>query len=54
MWNSRRAWQSLQYSFLENPHGQRSQVGYSPWDYKESDMTEQLSTYVELGNLLPL
>ena len=23
-------------------HGQRSLGGYSPWDYKESDMTEQL------------
>ena len=22
----------LQYSFLENPHGQRRLVGYSPWD----------------------
>ena len=21
---------------LENPHGQRSLVGYSPWDLKES------------------
>ena len=21
-------------------HGQRSLVGYSPWDHKESDMTE--------------
>ena len=27
----------LQYSFLENPHGQRSLVSYSPWDQKESD-----------------
>ena len=24
-------------------HGQRSLVGYSPWDRKESDMTEQLN-----------
>ena len=24
------------------PHGQRSLVGYSPWDHKESDTTEQL------------
>ena len=22
------------------PHGQRSLAGYSPWDYKESGMTE--------------
>ena len=34
----------LQYSCLENPHGQRSLVGCSPWGRKESDMTEQLST----------
>ena len=27
------------------PHGQKSLVGYSPWGRKESDMTEQLSTY---------
>ena len=33
----------LQYSCLNNPHGQRSLVGYSPWGRKESDMTEQLS-----------
>ena len=30
----------LQYSCLENPHGQRSLVGYSPQGHKESDMTE--------------
>ena len=30
----------LQYSCLENPHGQRSLEGYSPWDSKESDMTD--------------
>ena len=24
-------------------HGQSSLVGYSPWDHKELDMTEQLS-----------
>ena len=29
----------LQYSYLENPHGQRSLVGYSPWGCKESDTT---------------
>ena len=36
----------LQYSCLENPHGQRSLVGYSPWVHKESDMTERLSTHM--------
>ena len=30
----------LQYFSLENLHGQRSLVGYSPWGRKESDMTE--------------
>ena len=30
----------LQYSCLENPQGQRSLAGYSPWDGKELDMTE--------------
>ena len=30
----------LQYSCLENPHGQRSLAGYSSWDRKESDTTE--------------
>ena len=34
----------LKYSCLENPHGQRSLEGYSPWGCKESDSTEQLST----------
>ena len=30
----------LQYSCLENPHGQRSPVSYSSWACKELDMTE--------------
>ena len=30
----------LQYSCLENPDGQRSLVGYSPWGLKESDTAE--------------
>ena len=39
----------LQYSCLENLHGQRSLLGYSSWGYKESDMTEQLSTAQHKG-----
>ena len=31
----------LQYSYLENPHEQRSLAGYSPWGCKESDTTER-------------
>ena len=34
----------LQYSCLEDPHGQRSLAGCSLWGRKEPDMTEQLST----------
>ena len=30
----------LQYSCLENPHGQRRLVGYSQWSYNELDMTK--------------
>ena len=42
----------LQYSCLENPYGQRSMAGYSPWGHKESDTTKQLSTaqHVKQGN----
>ena len=33
-----------QYSCLENPQGQRSLAGYSPWVHEESDTTEWRST----------
>ena len=37
----------LHSSCLENPHGQRSLVSYSPWGLKESDDREtENSTYV--------
>ena len=36
----------LQYSCLENPHGQRSLAGYSPWGRKESDMTKSLNFHL--------
>ena len=35
----------FQYSCLENPHGQRSLAGCSPWDHKEWDTAERLSTH---------
>ena len=35
---------SLQYSCLENPQGQRSLAVYSPWHHKESDTTKRVST----------
>ena len=37
----RRVWQP---TLVENPYGQMSLEGCSPWGHKESDMTEQLST----------
>ena len=39
----------LQDSCLENPHGQRILVGYSPWHHKELDTTEWLSTWTLNG-----
>ena len=33
----------LQYSCLENPHGQRNLAGYSLWGLKELNMTEWLT-----------
>ena len=36
----RRKWQPTTVFLLGEFHGQRSLVGYSPWDHKESDMTE--------------
>ena len=39
---------ALQYSCLENPRGRRSLADYSPWGHKEPDMTEQLSTHVDI------
>ena len=39
----------LQCSCLENPHGQMSLVGYSPWGCKESNTTEQLTHVQQLA-----
>ena len=39
----RRKWQ-LTPVFLPGIHGQKSLVGYSPWDCKELDMTEHTHT----------
>ena len=38
----------LQYYCLENPHGQRSLAGYSPWGCKESDTIERLTFSLSL------
>ena len=39
----------LQYSYLENPHGQRSLVGYSPWGHKRAgnDLSTKQQYYLE-------
>ena len=39
---------ALQYYCQENPQGQGSQAGYSLWGCEESDMTERLSTALNL------
>ena len=39
---SRRKWQSTPVLLPGKFHGWRSLVGYSPWDHKELDTTEQL------------
>ena len=41
----RREWQPSAIFLSGKFHGQRSLAGYSPWDCKELDMTEQLSTH---------
>ena len=42
----------LQYSCLENPHGQRTLAIYSPWGCKELDMTEGLSLQLFINYFL--
>jgi len=40
----RRKWQPTPVFLPEKSHGQKSLAGYSPWDRKELDTTERLST----------
>ena len=45
----------LQYSCLENPYGQRSLLGYSPWGHKGLDTTKRLTlslSYMQLTLIL--
>ena len=42
----------LQYSCLENTHGQRSLADYSSWGHKESDTTESLTPSHRLSTML--
>ena len=41
-------WQPTPVFFLGKFQGQRSLAGYSPWDHKESDMTENLILHFSL------
>ena len=43
----------LQYSCLENPHGQRSLAGYSPRGRRESDRTEAAKQNTARGHCSP-
>ena len=45
-WRRHGVFRFLQFSCLENPHGQRSLEVYSPWGHKESDRTEY--THLEI------
>ena len=40
----RREWQPIPVVLPGGSHGQRSLVGYSPWDHKELDITEWLTS----------
>ena len=44
---------SLQYSYLENTHGRRSLVSYSPWGCKELDTTKRDGYCVLVVLVLP-
>ena len=42
-----RKWQPTPIFLTRKSHGQRSQVGYSSWGHKKSDMTEHEHTHFE-------
>ena len=44
----------LLYSCMGNPHGQRSLVGYSPQNHKDSDTTERLTPRAQRAVRSPL
>ena len=47
----RREWQPTPVFFPAEIHGQRSLVGYSPWDRKESYTTERLTLSLNVKDL---
>ena len=48
----RREWKPTPVFLPGEFHGQRSLVGYSPWDCKESDTTEQLGIAYSTKDLM--
>ena len=44
----RKKWQPTPVLLPRKSHKQRSLVGYSPWGHKESDMTEQLHSILNI------
>ena len=48
----RRQQQSTPVFLPEESHGQRNLTGYSPWDCKESDMTEQLTVLLQISSFV--
>ena len=47
----RRRWHPTPVLLPGQSHGQRSLVGYSPWDPKESDTTERACTWNAISEL---
>ena len=47
----RRKWQPTPVFLPGESHGWRSLEGYSPWDCKESDMTERISIQIFFSNI---
>ena len=45
----RRRWHPIQVFLPEKFHGQKNLMGCSPWNYKELDTTERLSTLTDTG-----
>ena len=50
----RKKWQPTPVLLPGEFHGQRNLEGYSPWDYKESDMTVWLTHFQRLEKYFPL
>ena len=45
-----RTWQPTPVFLPGESHGQKSLAGYGPWDHKELDTAEHISTHIHSGN----